>query len=298
MLRMIMNEIAVVHLVRAQNGIKPLQRFLRSYHEGLAGMDHDLVIVMKGFEQGIDISDYLELLSSFRHSIFNVPDVGLDITAYHAVAKYYTGQYRYFCFLNSYSKIQGEDWLEKMYHYLVKSNVGLVGVSGSWHRIGCGQLYLKKTYYDFLHNFKKNYQKKHCKRLWLSITVAIKDLKDRLLNIVNFSKFPNYHIRTNAFMISSNLLQQFTFPPVFTKMDAYRFESGRNGLTMQVLKKGLKILVVGKDGIGYEMNTWDQSGTFWQAEQENLLISDNQTDDYQYGTPDRRRFLSFAAWGE
>lgn len=41
--------VAVVHLVRAKNGIAPFRSFLQSYARKSVGLPHDLVIVFKGF---------------------------------------------------------------------------------------------------------------------------------------------------------------------------------------------------------------------------------------------------------
>lgn len=81
------NEIAVVHLVRAVNGIAPLKLFLESYQRNDGGIEHDLIVVMKGFGQDIETKEYFELLSSFECRTLNVTDIGLDITAYHSVIK-------------------------------------------------------------------------------------------------------------------------------------------------------------------------------------------------------------------
>lgn len=80
-------------------------------------------------------------------------------------------------------------------------------------------------------------------------------------------------------------------------MAAYKFESGKKGLTRQILDMGKEVLVVGKDGAGYKMGLWNRSKTFWQDDQENLLVADNQTRSYQNGTMEQRRYLSIMAWG-
>ena len=42
---------------------------------------------------------------------------------------------------------------------------------------------------------------------------------------------------------------------------------------------------------------WAQSRTFWQGDQEGLMVADNQTCLYSNGAPERRRLLSAFAWG-
>ena len=81
-------------------------------------------------------------------------------------------------------------------------------------------------------------------------------------------------------------------------MQAYCLESGKRGITKQVQRLGLKPIVVGKDGKGYEKHEWDVSNTFWRGAQENLLISDNQTRKYDTETSDWKQQWEFFAWGK
>ena len=81
------------------------------------------------------------------------------------------------------------------------------------------------------------------------------------------------------------------------KEDAYRFESGKESMTNQVLRMGLKVLVVGRDGRGYEQEEWALSETAFQGEQRNLLVADNHTRQYTDANASLRAFLSRLAWG-
>jgi hypothetical protein len=114
----------------------------------------------------------------------------------------------------------------------------------------------------------------------------------------DFDAFPAPHVRTNAFMIRRDVMLGLRRAPLLDKQDAYRFESGKEGMTSQLLRAGLRALVVGRDGRGYEPDEWHLSETLWQGEQRNLLVSDNQTKDYARGDSRRRIFLSRAAWGD
>lgn len=60
---------------------------------------------------------------------------------------------------------------------------------------------------------------------------------------------------------------------------------------------GLCAVVVGKDGIGYEVNDWQVSDTFWTPTQSNLLIADNQTRRFDAADSETRSFLENFAWG-
>lgn len=294
-------EIGVVHLVRAVNGLEPFKRFVDSYRRFPGGKDHDLIIVLKGFSSGVDPAEYLNLVASFRHVVLHVPDIGFDITAYFAAVRQFGDQYRYFCFLNSYSEFLDGDWLEKLHHHISRPGVGLVGASGSWQSHAGGGIGWPWKFLSVARDHYRLYPRKaQWERLLLGWIGArnhyFLPLKRSIHLFANFRPFPNYHIRTNAFMATSTLLRRIHCPIIATKGDAYKFESGRRGLTIQVLKEGLRVLVVGRDGIGYERETWNESHTFWQAEQENLLVGDNQTREYQRGSPERRAHLYGQAW--
>ena len=301
-----MQEICVAHLVRAQNGIGPFKIFLESYRENPSEVEHELMIIFKGFNHLQDAEEYRILLAPFEHVTFEVPDEGFDIAAYFSVINRYSEKYRYFCFLNSYSVILDHDWLKKLYEGLTKPGVGLVGATGSWNsnctnayawfrRIGARVLSWSNKKY-LTRTGTENRSPETISFLGKFISM-VKGCWTHFHQLIHFAPFPNYHIRTNAFMISGELMKSLKCPSLKTKMDAYKFESGRSGLTRQILKKGKGVIVVGKDGVGYEKEDWSESGTFWQSDQENLIVSDNQTRDYQDGSPERRRYLSSVAWG-
>jgi hypothetical protein len=59
----------------------------------------------------------------------------------------------------------------------------------------------------------------------------------------------------------------------------------------------MRALVVGRNGEAYEHAQWPESRTFWSADQQNLLVADNQTMKYQNAAPSQRVALSRQAWG-
>jgi hypothetical protein len=81
------------------------------------------------------------------------------------------------------------------------------------------------------------------------------------------------------------------------KQDAYKLENGRRSITRQLQRKGLRTLVVDRHGAVYDHEQWHHSRTFWQGDQEGLLVADNQTRWYADADADRRRLLSGFAWG-
>lgn len=289
-----MKEICVVHLVREQNGIEPFVRFIESYRKNSGGIDHDLLIVFKGFNSPGAKAEHLKFLASFQYYTLDVPDVGFDITAYFAAAKQFSSDYRHFCFLNSFSVIHDCEWLSKLYDQISRPGIGLVGATGSWQSLrvsGVSWLLIAMGVAAVRH-----YRLSSEITLWRRLVLGATAGRQHGLFLREFNLFPNYHLRTNTFMISSELMQKIKCHEIKSKADAYRFESGKHGLTQQILGMGKAILIVGKDGVGYEMERWNKSNTFWHSEQENLLVSDNQTLDYQHGSRERRKNLSNGAW--
>ena len=89
-------------------------------------------------------------------------------------------------------------------------------------------------------------------------------------------------------------------PPlrIGTKLDAYKFESGKRSLTSRVLESGYRAVIVGADGEIFDKEEWHLSDTFWQAGQQHLMVADNQTRQYAEGTPETKAMLSMQAWGD
>jgi len=110
-------------------------------------------------------------------------------------------------------------------------------------------------------------------------------------------RFPNYHVRTAAFLVPENVLRAIKIGPMRIKRDAYEFEHGDESLTRQVLRMGLEPFVVGRDGRHYPKEEWPNSKTFFGHDQENLLISDNRTEDYDEADTVTRWLLSEGIWG-
>jgi hypothetical protein len=68
-------------------------------------------------------------------------------------------------------------------------------------------------------------------------------------------------------------------------------------LTNQVLNKGYKVVVVDKHGEAYESQDWAKSKTFWISKQENLLVSDNQTQLYADALQSQQEKMRKLVWG-
>jgi hypothetical protein len=271
-------DICVVHLVRKKNGIEPFRNFLDSYLNHPAGVGHELLILFKGFSGSSDITPYESLLKNTPHTFLVLPDTGFDLGPYFVAAE--RSNCRYLCFLNSFSLVQANDWLLKLYRQITKPGVGLVGATGSWGSMCPGRLTTKKAL-----------------PLWKKLLRPLVWRMIRAYFRLYFEPFPNSHIRTNGFMVSRDAMLKIRRGPLLTKMHAYRLESGKNSITRQIERMGLEAIVVGKDGVGYGKNEWDVSNTFWSQAQSNLLIADNQTRKYDAEEGEQRSRWERFAWG-
>src|SRR5579859_6596538 len=182
-------EIGVVHLVRARNGIAPVQQFLESYAKFPAGISHELIFVMKGFP-GRQLDGKLDpLLNRFPHSRIWVGDWGYDVTAYFRAARALA--HPFFCFLNSFSEILAADWLQKLYRAALRPQAGVVGATGSY-----------QGYHEDWKTMPRDGSfpiRARWKEVILKWPYAESLNAHRLRFLYPF--FPNPHLRTNAFML-------------------------------------------------------------------------------------------------
>lgn len=277
-----MAELGVVHLVRQANGVAPFASFIRSYTERPAGAAHELIVIFKGFDGAVVPGEYQDLLHGLAHRLVFFPDEGFDIRSYFAAARAF--DYHHYLFLNSFSVILGDNWLGKMYGQTKREGVGIVGATGSY----------ESTYSNYAGELRRG------QRRWFhrgSPATEYRNLRAALRLRLQFAPFPNYHLRSNAFLIPRDLMLRLKTPSLEDRQDALRFESGRNGWTRQVAAMGLRALVVGLDGRGYEKESWPESFTFRIGEQHNLLVADNRTRQYEEADEEFRRFMTKITWG-
>ena len=237
----------------------PLQRFLDSYRRHAAGVEHELILLFKGFGKAVP-AEYAQALAGISHQRMLHPDRGFDLQPYFAALSGFG--HEYFCFLNSFSRILAPAWLAKLHSPLASRTVGLVGATAS------------------------------CESL------AALPAPKRWITQRYFPPFPNHHVRTNAFIAARAVLERVRLRPMLFKFFALASESGKDGLTAQVGRLGLEALVVDRHGAVFARDQWHLSNTFRQSRQEDLLVSDNQTEAYACADAAGRARLSRLAWGE
>jgi hypothetical protein len=283
--------ISVIHLVRRQNGVEPLRAFMASYRSVEAGVKHELVLAMKGFQddrQRNKIRAHVDV----PHRVIDVVDRGYDVGSYWGLAERLNSDFA--CFLNSFSVILRPGWLAYLSQALSQEGVGLAGATGSY------QSFWPTTLSSYLRVSRMIRHRPRAKELLLALPFAhhLNFLRRKLIHAAQFRPFPNYHVRTTGFIIRRDLMARIATVSIQSKMDAYRFESGKFGLTAQLNEMGFAPRIVGANGDTYMQSEWHLSNTFWQSNQENLLVADKQTRLYEEGPDDLRQVLAYLAWGD
>lgn len=240
--------IGVVHLVRHCNGLEPFRRFIQSYRVHPSGADHELILLMKGVP-ALGLTPYLEILAGLPCHMIRMGDHGYDLQTYGDFARmppcdeYGVPDCDRFLFLNSFSEIAQDNWL-KSFNDVMNLGYALVGATSSKESI--------------LTN------------------------SQRWLHRFFFQPFPNWHIRTNAFYITREIMLKVWPRRFYTKYGCYRFESGKHSLCRRVLR------------LGYA--TWSLSRGFRRG-QSDIIIEDNQTRYYAEASPKEKQRLRQLAWG-
>lgn len=278
-------KIGVVHLVWLPYGLDLFKNFVNSYAELNAGYDHELLIIFNGVEVKEDTNPYHEYISAFHIKYESLYiSSGQDLECYFRAAEKLSTDY--ILMMNSYSVVLNDNWLKKYVDGFSHSTIGVIAATAS-----------NQSYYSSV--FKEGSPMlRPGKGVIYSFNKYKLFIKAFFYWRFLFKPFPNPHVRTNAFMINRKVFLDLKHKPFTSKFNAYLFESGRNSLTNQLLKSGYKVFVIDRNGKTYEPPEWKSSKTFWIANQENLLVSDNQTDLYIKSNQEIKSKLTELAWGK
>jgi hypothetical protein len=292
--------IGLAHLVHASNGPQPLERFLAAHRAHDAGVDHELVLLLKGFTDARAAREHVALAGHATRTLL-VPDDGYDLGAYWtAVARL---EHETLVFVNSFAEPLADGWLARLAGALDEPSVGVAGATGSW----ASQRDYLRWQLCLPSGYAGSFTSRREARAQL---LRIHDANDRgwlahkagaaldgLVRLRGATGFPAAHLRTNAFAARRELLARIVLPPIRTKADAHRFESGADSFTAHVRGRGLRAVVVGRDGVVHDEGGWAASATFNQGRQEHLLVADNRTRLYDRADMRGRQHLAWLAWG-
>ena len=316
-------DIGVVYLYRFAEGELPARDFLASYRAHAAGVDHDLHVIFKGFPDRRALASAQTMFAGLPIRAIELDDTGFDVGSYFAAAKLVSN--RRLVFFNTFSELLTDDWLKKFDTALSHPEVGLVGATGSWQSLS--------SYYEAVIGIARYEIMLFLNRLREFTTgarhpkegqdIEIEDDGNRdtrgvvkrriiarigrgfdhlfrldryVLYLFQYARYPNPHVRSNAFMIERDRFLSLRRPPFNKKHALYQFESGRRSMTKQIEAQGLKPVVVGRNGKFYNTSEWKASATFWNNQQANLIAADNRTRQYANATEVGRARLRDYAW--
>jgi hypothetical protein len=272
--------LGVVHLVWAPLGPEPLRSFVRSYRAHPPGIAHELVIVLNGAQSespkrgsrraALTREGLVAELAGVEHQLLTLEEPVPDLAAYGMAAR--ALPHPRLCFLNSYSAILADGWLAILAQALDDPGTGLVGASASWE--------------------SQSQWIRGRARYWPYQLARLRGARR------DYPRFPNPHIRTTAFLVERAHIVAMNLNAARNKRDTYLLESGRRSITRQILERGLRAVVAGRDGRAYGVKDWAASRTYRSGEQDNLLVADRRTEDWLAASPRLRRRLSRDAWGE
>ena len=285
------SDIALVYLARGiDGGIASASAFFESYARHPAGVPHALYVIAKGWPDRAAYSALIEMASRSGGTSVDLPDDGFDLTAYYRLARHLREER--VCFLNTFSVIESDRWLQRLADALALPGVGLAGCFGSYGT-------LQPRVQNLLFNMAEAAKSRARKAMLGELIAYAGDHWRAVRSRDCFPRFPNPHVRTNAFMLARDTFVAFWQgkPIPQTKRSVCALESGSAGLTRFIEARGQRAVVVGTDGRVYYKEQWLESRTFRVPANANNLISDNATRRYFADCRDRRRKKEFATWG-
>ncbi len=286
-----MSQAVVILLRGVGGGAQAARKFFESYDANPAGLRHDLVVLLKGWEGVAGRDEVLAMAQRHAAAVIELPDDGFDWGAYMRAAAQLP--HEWLCFLNTHSRILAFDWLQKLRAAAEGPGVAAAGATGSFGSVlpDLGLLGVR---------FQDVRERRGIVLAGGAVLRALAGYPKGMARLgPDFGPSPNPHLRSNAFALRREDFLAFAAAASIpaSKTQALMLENGRNSLTRFLAKSGRMTVVAGADGRAYPPESWPESGTFWVPGQPNLLVEDNQTKGYRDAGPHRRRFLEKAAWG-
>jgi len=264
----------VVYLLYFPIAKKTLKYFINCYLRFISGNKHELLICFKGFDDNYKNIEYWKRKIPLKYTFYldKSESNDFDIGIYFRVAKDYPD--RLILFLNSYAYPNCNNWLRIFTDNY--ENKTLLGGHGSNGSIASQCLSLK----------------------YKNLTL-FQSIKYGIVHFTNCPVFPNPHIRTSNFFIKSNdflslKTDRFNFNK---KIHNNYFESGRFGMSNQLLKKNFKIYLVNSDNKRFLIKDWHKSDTAFFPNQKKLVISDHRTREFDLLPNNMKSELTRINWG-
>lgn len=277
-------------------GLSAFNKFLSSYEKYQAGEDHILTILLRGYENNLeDYKKIKEICEKKNIKTIDTSDIGLDFGAYLDGAK--QSKSKYICCLNTSSEIVCDFWLRKIFSPIRDDKkYKLIGNRGSWETC---PIYTR----DFRSFNRKNYSSsfEYYFEVLKSFLQKINFFRIlyRFLFLKRDKNFPNYSIGTASFLIDRDIFLQYfeNIDIPKTKMEAYKIENGENSISKYITKNGFEFCIVDKNGVKYDKEFFDKSGTY-RSNRKNYIIKDLQQEMYEKADIFSKIYLKRICWGK
>ena len=253
-----MPALCLVHLLWGPFGPEAAARFGAAYRAVDPGVEHSFVALYNGFRD--NVAEVRDALGVRADQEVHIDGRVQDLIAYRRALEE-VGCERV-AFVNGWSEPLVDGWLATLSGALDVEGVGIAGCTASWESPASAA---------------PPHLKLHRRRL--------------------FEPFPNPHVRTNAWAIGVPLARSLHWDVRRRKVGAESLESGKEGLTRQVVARGLRPVMVSRSGV-VEVEDWPEARVYRSGGQEELLVRDNRTRQYADADPRRKAFLARMAWGD
>ena len=263
------NEIIVIYLSTKYSKISDLNQFIKSYKKYKAGSQHKLIICFKQLSKH-QLAKRLNLIKQIDYFIDPVNINDQEWGTLKRICEIYYNNYIFF--MNDFSYPITKNWLKYFNKY--KKNKIILGCTAS-----------KSSHFNnsFYRNSNDNYFQACLKILYFFFKIP---------------KFPNPHLRVNAFLIKAkDYLRFIQNKKTNNKLQSLILESGYGGFTNFFLNNNYKIKVLNRFGVLYDLEKADFSKTFASNNQEGLIISDKQTRNYEKLTLKNKLKKNKQSWG-
>ena len=264
------DEIIVTYLSTKYSKISDLNKFLKSYKKFKSGSKHKLIICFKQLSKK-ELTKRLSLIKKIDYYIDPIDTNDHEWGTLKRICQIYNKNYIFF--MNDYSYPVTKNWLK--YFDKFKKDKMIIGCTAS-----------KSSNYDnsFYRSYNDNYLIAFLKIVYF---------------FFNIPKFPNPHLRVNAFLIKAiDYLEFIKNKKIRYKIQSLVLESGYNGLTNFFIKKKFKIKVLDRIGNLYDLDNAFSSKTFASYNQESLIISDKQTRSYDKLVFNKKAKKRKQSWGK
>ena len=179
--------LALLYLSRKKNsGIENLEKFIRSYKKICHGYDHQLYVLLKGYNLK-EIDSISVELKSLKAKKIILEDLNYDLGSYFYASKQINE--KFVCFLNTESKLIIDNWLYIMMKQINTKNISMIGTTASFETHAFRLPYFDLSVSGFFYFFGR----------------VLFRFINRFYNNFYFKKFPNPHIRTNGFIVNRKI---------------------------------------------------------------------------------------------